>query len=124
MPVIHYYEAWLVTLAILVRHFYGTAFRPTVYPMNTARLAGRMSRELCDREHPDGPRLKSRTCMIRYEEDGFTLEPADDIGPHLPPDTPTQAGSQLADRPSSDVPNPNSDKKPPKAPKTSSVQPP
>ena len=32
--VIHYWEAWLATLAILVWHLYSTVFNPKVYPMN------------------------------------------------------------------------------------------
>ena len=34
MLVIHYYEAWLAALAILVWHMYSTVFSPDVYPMN------------------------------------------------------------------------------------------
>ncbi len=42
---IHYYEAILATLAILVWHFYMTIFDPDVYPMDTAWLTGRASAE-------------------------------------------------------------------------------
>ncbi|MCB9849766.1 MAG: cytochrome b/b6 domain-containing protein [Phycisphaerales bacterium] len=69
MLVIHYYEAWLATLAILVWHVYHTVFKPTVYPMNTAWLAGRMSKVMYDHEHPDGPRLKGRKFRPRLEEE-------------------------------------------------------
>lgn len=31
---VHYYEAWLATLAIIVWHFYFVFFDPAVYPMN------------------------------------------------------------------------------------------
>lgn len=55
--VIHYYEAWLATLAILVWHVYGTVFSPTVYPMNTTWWAGRMSKDTYSHEHPTGPPL-------------------------------------------------------------------
>ena len=49
---IHYYEAILATLAIIVWHFYFVIFNPDVYPMNLAWLTGRMSeRELLE-EHP------------------------------------------------------------------------
>jgi cytochrome b subunit of formate dehydrogenase len=67
--VIHYYEAWLATLAILVWHIYGTMFKPKVYPMNTAWLAGRMPKDMYDHEHPEGPRLKARVSRPRYEEE-------------------------------------------------------
>jgi cytochrome b subunit of formate dehydrogenase len=39
--VIHYYEAVLATLAILVWHFYWTVFDPKEYPMNPAWLIGK-----------------------------------------------------------------------------------
>lgn len=38
---IHFYEAILASLAILVWHFYFVIFDPTVYPMDTAWLTGR-----------------------------------------------------------------------------------
>jgi cytochrome b subunit of formate dehydrogenase len=49
---IHFYEAVLATLAIIVWHFYFVVFNPDVYPMNLAWLTGRMSEgEMCE-EHP------------------------------------------------------------------------
>jgi formate dehydrogenase gamma subunit len=49
---IHYYEAVLACLAIIVWHFYGVIFDPEVYPLNTACLDGRISEELQAHEHP------------------------------------------------------------------------
>ena len=43
---IHFYEAVLATLAIIVWHFYHVIFDPDVYPINWAFLDGRMSEEL------------------------------------------------------------------------------
>ncbi|HTQ52811.1 MAG TPA: cytochrome b/b6 domain-containing protein [Bryobacteraceae bacterium] len=37
---VHFYEALLATLAIVVWHFYGVIFDPDVYPMDTAWLTG------------------------------------------------------------------------------------
>ena len=37
----HFYEALLATLAIVVWHFYSAIFDPDVYPLNTAFLTGR-----------------------------------------------------------------------------------
>jgi cytochrome b subunit of formate dehydrogenase len=51
--VIHYWEAWLATLAIFVWHFYSTVFNPHVYPMNPSWLTGRMPEEMYKHEHPD-----------------------------------------------------------------------
>ena len=37
---VHFYEALLATLAIVVWHFYSVIFDPDVYPLNTAFLTG------------------------------------------------------------------------------------
>jgi formate dehydrogenase gamma subunit len=50
--VVHYYEAWLATLAIFVWHLYSTVFSPHVYPMNPSWLTGKMPEEMYRREHP------------------------------------------------------------------------
>ena len=49
---VHFYEAILATLAIIVWHFYFVIFNPDVYPMNLAWLTGRMSEEELLEEHP------------------------------------------------------------------------
>jgi cytochrome b subunit of formate dehydrogenase len=51
--VIHYWEAWLATLAIAVWHLYSTVFSPHVYPMNPSWLTGTMPEEMYRHEHPD-----------------------------------------------------------------------
>jgi formate dehydrogenase gamma subunit len=48
---IHFYEAVLATLAILVWHFYHVIFDPDVYPINWAFYDGRMSETLYREEH-------------------------------------------------------------------------
>ena len=48
---IHFYEAVLVTLAIIVWHFYQVIFDPDVYPLNFALIDGRISEELFREEH-------------------------------------------------------------------------
>jgi cytochrome b subunit of formate dehydrogenase len=50
--VIHYYEAWLAFLAILVWHIYYVIVNPDVYPMNWTWLTGRISEEQLRHEHP------------------------------------------------------------------------
>ncbi len=37
---VHFYEAVLAVLAIVVWHFYGVIFDPDVYPLDTAFLNG------------------------------------------------------------------------------------
>lgn len=49
---IHYYEALLACLAIVVWHFYHVIFDPDVYPLNPACLDGRVSAEWQAHEHP------------------------------------------------------------------------
>jgi cytochrome b subunit of formate dehydrogenase len=48
---IHYYEAILATLAIIVWHFYQVFFDPDVYPMNWAWWDGKMPLEHYRHEH-------------------------------------------------------------------------
>ncbi len=49
---VHFYEACLATLAILVWHFYFVMFSPNIYPMNTAWFTGKISEEEMEEEHP------------------------------------------------------------------------
>ncbi len=48
---IHYYEAWLAFLAIVVWHLYQNIFNPDVYPMNWTWITGRISEEQLRHEH-------------------------------------------------------------------------
>ena len=49
---VHYYEAWLATLAIVVWHFYFVIFNPDVYPLNLAFWKGTLTEEEMEDEHP------------------------------------------------------------------------
>ncbi len=49
---IHYYEAILASLAILVWHFYFIFLNPDVYPMNKAWSKGYLTRHQMENEHP------------------------------------------------------------------------
>ncbi len=49
---IHYFEAWLAFLAIIVWHIYYVIFNPDVYPMNFAWLTGYLTEEEMEKEHP------------------------------------------------------------------------
>jgi len=49
---IHYYEAILACLAIIVWHFYHVMFDPDVYPLNLACWDGKVSRHWQEEEHP------------------------------------------------------------------------
>jgi formate dehydrogenase gamma subunit len=48
---VHYYEAILATLAIIVWHLYQVIFDPDVYPMSWAWYDGRMTEEQYEHEH-------------------------------------------------------------------------
>ncbi len=49
---IHFWEAWLAMLAILVWHFYFVIFNPDVYPMNMSWLNGKLTEREMEEEHP------------------------------------------------------------------------
>ena len=49
---VHFYEAVLATLAIVVWHFYQVLFDPDTYPMNWSWLDGKMAVEHYREEHP------------------------------------------------------------------------
>jgi cytochrome b subunit of formate dehydrogenase len=49
---VHYYEAWLAFLAIVVWHFYFVIFNPDVYPMSLAWWKGTLTEEEMAEEHP------------------------------------------------------------------------
>ncbi|MGH9561630.1 MAG: formate dehydrogenase subunit gamma, partial [Terracidiphilus sp.] len=67
---VHFYEAILATLAIVVWHFYQVFFDPDVYPMNWAWWDGKMPEEHYRHEH---------------ELDGESLEAEGNRGDSTPP---------------------------------------
>ncbi len=48
---VHYYEAWLATLAILIWHFFFVIFHPEEYPMSWTWITGKMSEETVKEHH-------------------------------------------------------------------------
>jgi formate dehydrogenase gamma subunit len=72
---IHYYEAILACLAILVWHFYHVIFDPDVYPLNWAMWNGKVSKHWQEEEHPLAESIsgseqaaKSSSSVSRTEE--------------------------------------------------------
>jgi thiosulfate reductase cytochrome b subunit len=49
---VHFYEAWLATLAIIVWHFYFVLLNPDTYPINLAFWKGTLTEEEMLDEHP------------------------------------------------------------------------
>lgn len=48
---VHYYEALLATLSIIVWHFYYTIYNPHIFPLSKAMVTGKISREEMERDH-------------------------------------------------------------------------
>ncbi len=66
---VHYYEAWLATLSIIIWHFYFVIFNPDVYPVNLAFLKGTITEEEMHDEHPLELRRIKEEEMKRLEEE-------------------------------------------------------
>jgi formate dehydrogenase gamma subunit len=79
---IHFYEAVLATLAIIVWHFYHVIFDPDVYPINWAFYDGRISEELFKEEHE-----------LAYEQMQQANEEGDEPEPDSPVPGSTPAGA-------------------------------
>jgi formate dehydrogenase gamma subunit len=72
---IHYYEAILACLAILVWHFYHVIFDPDVYPLNWACWKGKVSKHWQEEEHPlevlaDQPALQTGKALTSEPNGG------------------------------------------------------
>jgi formate dehydrogenase gamma subunit len=68
---VHFYEAVLATLAIVVWHFYHVVFDPEVYPVNFAFYDGRVSEELFKEEHELAyEQLKEEEAEVKEESPG------------------------------------------------------
>ena len=65
---IHYYEAILASLAILVWHFYFVFLNPDVYPMNKAWMTGILTKEEMEKEHPLELEQIEKEAMKKTEE--------------------------------------------------------
>jgi cytochrome b subunit of formate dehydrogenase len=65
---IHFYEAILATLTIIVWHFYSVIFNPDVYPMSWAWITGDLTEHEMEEEH--GLELE----RVKAEEKGKPVE--------------------------------------------------
>lgn len=66
---VHYYEAWLATLAIIVWHFYFVIFNPDSYPVNLAFWKGTLTEEEMEEEHPlEIQAIKEREAQIEADQ--------------------------------------------------------
>jgi len=69
---VHYYEAWLAFLAILVWHIYYVIFNPDAYPMNMAWIKGTISELEMAEEHPlELERIKAEEEIVFLSPDSL-----------------------------------------------------
>ena len=61
---VHWYEALLATLSILLWHFYFVIFDPVVYPMNLSWLTGEIPAEHLQNERPEYLRELQRARIV------------------------------------------------------------
>jgi formate dehydrogenase gamma subunit len=78
---IHFYEAILATLAIIVWHFYFVLFNPDIYPMNLAWLTGQIS----EREMQEDHALELKQLKAKAAKDAPPTHPPDESPPAAPP---------------------------------------
>jgi cytochrome b subunit of formate dehydrogenase len=91
---IHFYEAILATLAIVVWHFYQVFFDPDVYPMNSAWWDGKMPIEHYREEHE----LDSEAVAHPAEADSGEAGPAQpELPGEIPPIQPSPAPGPAQD---------------------------
>jgi cytochrome b subunit of formate dehydrogenase len=86
---IHFYEAILATLAIIVWHFYFVLFNPDIYPMSLAWLTGHISEREMMEDHPlELKQLKDEASKIAGQSP--TPPPPETPNPGGPPTPPPQ----------------------------------
>mgnify|MGYP006267424089 CR=1 FL=1 len=71
---IHFYEAILATLTIIVWHFYSVVFNPDIYPMSWAWITGDLTEHEMEEEH--GMELEK----IKAQQKGERIEFAEAAG--------------------------------------------
>jgi cytochrome b subunit of formate dehydrogenase len=82
---IHFYEAILATLAIVVWHFYNVIFDPDVYPLNWAVLDGRVSKEYYKEEHElDYERIRSIRSETAHDIDELAAPSVEELSKRNP----------------------------------------
>ncbi len=88
--VVHFYEAWLATLAIMVWHLYATVFNPGTYPMNPAWYSGKMPLDKYRHEHPEDPvilELERKMAETKSSDEKVIPDSEDNISPKRTADT-------------------------------------
>jgi predicted CXXCH cytochrome family protein len=94
---IHFYEAWLATLAIIVWHLYYVVFNPDVYPMSTAWLTGHLTEEEMLDEHPlelEAIRRRQLEDTLRREAAERAEKPGSQVVAPVPPGGPSDGSGR------------------------------
>jgi len=76
---IHYYEAVLACLAIVVWHFYHVIFDPDIYPANWACLNGKVSKKWQEEEHSLGEKALVGRRSLAMDPEVLTLFPSESV---------------------------------------------
>jgi len=75
VALIHFYEAWLAVLTIILWHLYYMIFDPQTYPMNWSWITGHITEDDFKERHP-----------LEYERDVLSGRPKTDaLGDAQPP---------------------------------------
>ena len=91
--VVHYYEAWLAFLAIVVWHLYMNIANPDVYPLNWTFLTGRISEAQLRHEHYlEWKRIVEAETRAAEADAAAAAPAATPAGPHGAP--PPRGGPQ------------------------------
>jgi len=77
---VHYYEAWLATLAIIVWHFYFVIFNPDTYPLNLAFWKGTLTEEEMEEEHPlELQEIRRKEMLEKLSEEEMKKVPKEEL---------------------------------------------
>lgn len=72
---VHFYEAILATLAIVVWHLYATIVNPEVFPLNQAMTRGTLTYEEMRRDHPRDLPATARRTDHETDDDRYDTHP-------------------------------------------------
>jgi formate dehydrogenase gamma subunit len=105
---LHWYEAILATLAILIWHFYGVIFDPEVYPMDKAWLTGKVPADHLRHTRP--AYLAQILEAIRAKEEPPPAPAAAQQSSAAPAVSPDAAANPPAEKPASESTEPGPSK--------------
>jgi hypothetical protein len=82
---VHYYEAILATLAIVIWHFYAVIFDPDVYPLKWTFVNGRApEHEVREEEEETAPQAASKATTEKLASPAAATREPHTVVPHAP----------------------------------------